>query len=65
MVKSLPSPTGDVELDEYLGWKTISQSLGVHNKYNNNNARVVVVPTTLPFSNATEPKIVSSCVVKI
>jgi hypothetical protein len=23
MVKSLPIPTGDVELDEYLGWKTI------------------------------------------
>jgi hypothetical protein len=28
MVKSLPSPTGDVELDEYLGWKTIFLILG-------------------------------------
>jgi hypothetical protein len=28
MVKSLPIPTGDVELDEYLGWKTIFSILG-------------------------------------
>jgi hypothetical protein len=28
MVKSLASPTDDVELDEYLGWKTIFSILG-------------------------------------